>query len=396
MRKLGFFLFFLPIWAVASVYVGFGKTDITPPVGTPSAGYQARQGDGMKGTNDPLLALALFIDNGEKKIVLCSVDNLGFTYEMVQKITALVHKEVPDCEVYVASTHTHSGGGAFLNIPVVGEALAGKYDPDIAKMYVEKTAEAIVLASRNTVKGKIGVGYGTAQNLSVYRSTWPEDVIPLSDVAVIKVTKEDDSPFAILFNFPVHPTVLPHQNRYFSADFVGYARDALKIPAIYFNGAQGDVNPIDAPCDQIGEALAAVVKGVWDKTETSDNLEIFTKKLPYSLKPQATPKGIALPLETYKSEMNLIVLNGKDAFVTIPGELSCVYDKKLKEAGKAMGYSHVSIFGLTNDAHGYIILPESWRNKTFESRLSFGGENYGDETEKRALSLLESQRPGIN
>lgn len=46
----------------------------------------------------------------------------------------------------------------------------------------------------------------------------------------------------------------------------------------------------------------------------------------------------------------------------------------------------IPIFGLTNDAHGYIIAPDSWRHKTMESELSFGGEDYGDITETRAKS----------
>lgn len=91
--------------------------------------------------------------------------------------------------------------------------------------------------------------------------------------------------------------------------------------------------------------------------------------------------------------MNLIVLNRSHAFITIPGELSCLYDEKLKEFGNALGFTHVSIFGLTNDAYGYIILPESWRNKTMESGLSFGGENYGELTEKRAEILLKAYKP---
>ena len=113
----------------------------------------------------------------------------------------------------------------------------------------------------------------------------------------------------------------------------------------------------------------------------------------YAFKPQATPFGLALPVDVYKSEMNLIVFNQTHAFITIPGELSCLYDKRLKDVGKRLGFSHVSIFGLTNDAHGYIILPESWQHKTFESGLSFGGENYGDITEKRAETLLNTFSP---
>jgi hypothetical protein len=86
-------------------------------------------------------------------------------------------------------------------------------------------------------------------------------------------------------------------------------------------------------------------------------------------------------------------LNKRHAFITMPGELSCIYDRRLKEVGNSLGYEHVSILGLTNDAHGYIISPESWRHKTAESGLSFGGKDYGEWMNQRAEALLKSNAP---
>ena len=403
-----FFLLALPTIIFANINVGIGKTDITPSIGTPSAGYTERKGEGMQGVHDPLLAIALFIDNGEKQITLCSVDNLGFTYEMVQEITQKIHThpELEGCEIFISSSHTHSGGGAYLNIPVPGASLAGTYSPQTTQFYIDQTVEAILQAYHHQVPAKLGIGYGKAKTLSQYRGLWPKDIIPLDDVTIIKVTHLDDTPLAVLFNYPMHPTVLKSQNRLFSADFVGYARNHLQsslgsnVCSIYFNGAQGDIIPVifnendrfDA-CDNLGKSLAETVKNIWDETITDDSVKIDTQKDSYAFKPAATPFGLALPVDVYKSEMNLIVFNQIHAFITIPGELSCLYDKRLKDTANRLGFSHVSIFGLTNDAHGYIILPESWQHKTFESGLSFGGENYGDITEKRAETLLNAFSP---
>src|SRR5580704_15436551 len=81
-RSFGLLLLLvLPMTCMATLSAGVGKADITPPIGTPSAGYTESNGQGMEGIHDPLLATALFIDNGEKKIVFCSVDHLGFTYD---------------------------------------------------------------------------------------------------------------------------------------------------------------------------------------------------------------------------------------------------------------------------------------------------------------------------
>lgn len=400
-----FFLIIFPTIVFAQVHVGVGKANITPSIGTPSAGYIERKGEGMLGVHDPLLAIALFIDNGKKQIALCSVDHLGFTYEMVQEIIQKIHAhpELKRCEIFIGSSHTHSGGGAYLNIPVLGAGLGGTYNPQTTQFYIDQTVEAILQAYQHQMPAKIGIGYGKAKTLSQYRGTWPKEIVPLDHVTVIKVTHLDDTPLAVLFNYPVHPTVLKSQNRLFSSDFVGYARNHLQsslgsnVCPIYFNGAQGDIipvifnenDPFDA-CDNLGKSLAETVKKIWDETIADDTLQIDTQKESYAFKPQATPFGLALPIDVYKSEMNLIVFNQRHAFITIPGELSCLYDKRLKDSGNRLGFSHVSIFGLTNDAHGYIILPESWEHKTFESELSFGGKNYGEVTEKRAEALLKT------
>jgi neutral ceramidase len=401
---LFFILFLIHSLGHTTLYVGVAKTEITPTIGTPSADYSDRQGAGMEGVHDPLLAIALFIDNGEKQVVLCSVDHLGFTHEMVQEITDQVHAlpELKACEIYIASSHTHSGGGAYLNIPVVGEGLAGAYSKEVTRFYVQQTVKAILQASQDLQPAKIGIGYGEAQAISKYRAAWPLDVSPISTVTVLKVTTLEDTPIAVLFNYPMHPTVLRSENRLFSADFVGYSRDHLQVllgsgvQPLFFNGAQGDINPLipDAEdrfgaCEKLGKSLAETVQAIWNETETSDTLQIETAKDSYAFVPQATPFGLKLPVEQYETELNLIVLNRKHAFVAIPGELSTLYDRRLKEMGKELGYSHVSIFGLTNDAHGYIILPEAWRHKTYESGLSFGGEFYGEQVIERAAVLLK-------
>lgn len=391
----------IPIFASA-LSVGIGKTDITPPIGTPSAGYMERKGAGMEGVHDPLQAIALFIDNGEKQIAFCSVDNLGFNYEIVQAVIKCVHQAgLERCEVYVGSSHTHSGGGSYLNIPVLGPALAGAYNAELTAFYIEKTAEAIIQASQTAIEGKIGIGYGNAENLSKYRGKWPETLTPLSDMTVIKVTRHDGSPFAVLFNYAMHPTVMRGQNRLFSADFIGPAREHVQsllgrdVQPIYFNGAQGDIIPQTEDnsfetCDAIGKSLAETVQKIWDKTSVGDNLEVATQKMSYEFQPKPTPVGMKLPIENYQTEINCIVLNKTHAFITIPGELSTVYDARLKKLGTALGYDRVTIFGLTNDAHGYMILPEAWRKKTLESNLSFGGEYYGDEVEEKVIFLLKS------
>ena len=397
-----------PIFVSADLLVGIGKEDITPPLGTPSAGYAQRNGEGMEGVHDPLMAIALFLSTEDTNLVICSVDHLGFNYEMVQEVKNLVNEylNVSNLKIFIASSHTHSGGGAYLNIPQLEQTLSGKYNSQIKDFYVKKVLQAIVKASQNKIPALIGIGYGQADNLSKYRGLWPQGISPLSDVAILKITKKDGTPFAVLFNYPVHPTVLTSKNRLFSADFVGYARSHIKgllgdqVQPIYINGAQGDILPLISQeedrftsCDTLGKSLANTVANIWNITDVSNQLEMHHLTQEYSFHPKPTPQGFQLPINNYETELSVLVLQSVHAFVMIPGELSCLYDHRLKELGKTLGYQHVSIFGLVNDAHGYIITPASWKNKTYESNFSFGGENYGQEVEERVTHLLIHSSP---
>lgn len=398
------FAFMLPQQQQASsLLVGVAKTDITPPIGTPSAGYAKRNGEGMEGILDPLLAIAMVIVNEEKTIAFCSVDHLGFTYEMVQAITHKVHlhPKLKNCEVYIGSSHTHSGGGAYLDIPIIGETLAGKFDPLIKDFYIEQTAEAIIKASQNLQPAYIGIGYGQVDGIAASRSLWPKDLVPSKETTVIKVTTHDGKPIAVLFNYPLHPTVLDHTNKRFSSDFVGVARKSLKqllgeeIEPIFFNGAQAEIIP-NLPNggeryddrEIIGETLAQSIAKTWHSIQVQDDMDIETYKDSYFFVPQPTPFGLKLPMKQYASEVNLIIFDKQHAFVTIPGELSSLYQALFKIEGDYLGLAHVSILGLVNDAHGYIILPEAWRQLTYESNLSFGGANYGATVAHKVTNLF--------
>lgn len=393
---------------MASTHVGLAQKELTPPIGTPSAGYQKRMGKGMEGVHDPLLVQALVVTNGSKQVVFCSVDHLGFTHVMVENILQRIRQSplLEQCELFLGSSHTHSGGGAFLDIPLIGEAIAGRYDPAVTRFYENRVIETILEAATHLQEAEVGIGYGNAENLSIYRSSWPLTVQPLSDVAVIKITAPDGSPIAVLFNYPMHPTVLKSNNRLFSADFVGYARSHLKsllgenVMALYFNGAQGDISPRQRDeedpfeqCQAIGMSLADTVVAIWNSTNTQREFDIRTASIDYSFAPSATPFGLKLPLAKYESQISLIVLNKFHAFVAIPGELSTVYDRRFKTKGNELHFSHVSILGLVNDAHGYIISPESWSKATFESQKSFGGQDYGQRIECMVYDLMQQLAP---
>ena len=363
----------------------------------------------MEAAHDPLLATALVIESGGVRLALVGVDHLGYDYAMVQAVAAGVEERTGDAtlEIFLGSSHTHAGGGAYLDIPGLGEVLAGKFDPAAVQVYIDGAVDAVVAAVESLQPARVGIGYGRAEGLNRYRGDWPPNVDTIDDVAVLKVTTAAGEPLGVWFNFAAHATVLPGAgNMSFSADFVGYARAALQehlgdaVVPIFFNGAQGDVSP--APprgddmwerCESMGRTLAASVLEVWHRTETNELLQIEVARRPYDLKVEPTSAGTKLPYETRPSELGLIVLNDVHAFVAVPGELSCIYDADIRRFGGWLGYEHNIVLGLTNDAHGYIITPEAWRHRIYESTVSFGGETYGEWVKSTVYALLHALEP---
>ncbi len=391
--------------AESSIKVGTGVCDLTPPPGTPSAGYAKRLGKAMSGVHDPLLATAILIQSSGKKIAFLGVAHLGFDHGMVKEVKSAFAKNenLKHYEVFLSSSHSHSAGGAFMDIPLIGYMLAGKFDAAIRSFYIEQTVHAAEKASKNMLEAKIGFAHAVVSDITYYRSSWPENFSPPNHLQIMKITSLDNEALAVLFNYALHPTCLGASNDLFSADFIAVTREELKknlsenLTPLYINGAQAELVPLKElslddweNCNQTGKSLATSIKSLWDKTDSSPDLEISTQSLPYTFEIKANPLGLKIPIDDYQTELNLIVFNQEHAILTLPGELSSFYEQQLATFAQNLSYKSLSIFGLTNDAQGYIISPEAWEKRTKESELSFGGKLYGEKLLGMMKQLLRN------
>lgn len=391
---------------------GVAKSDITPAVGTPLAGYGARRAQPSTGVHDPTEARALIIDNGVEKLAFVSVDHLGFDHGMVERIRGIASPatNVAPNHIFVMSSHTHSGGGAYMEmLPLLANALAGKFDPKVRAFYEQRTAQAIIDANKALKPARIGFGFGEAAGISRFRSSWPPNGPIDPEVGVIRVdSAATGKPLAVLMNFAAHPTVLGAENMTFSADYVGYARNALEkmiggdVMAIFANGAQGTVGPQARQGDDgwqraenVGTILAAEVFKVTLIIKTQDLVDIKLVRNPLTLKIVPTsifPPAMAYP-SAYESEINAISFDNRIAFVAIPGELGSILNFQVKDRGKLLGFEKTFLLGLTNDALGYIISEDEYRHKTYESTISLFGPAFGSFIVNEAFQLLEKLRP---
>ena len=213
---------------------GFATADITPPIGTPMAGYpDVRRDlpwtpDAMKGyvgrrrqvsagVHDPLLATALALDAGGERAVLIGLDTLVVTRDFTYRLRdALASLGVAPEHVVVAASHTHSGPDLFA-----------WWEGDEAGAPVERTLAASVRAATRALEqledASLSYGVGSLDYASVNRRD--EAAGPLdAAVSVLRASSARDGwDIALTVVYACHPVTLDYANLLFSADYVGRA-----------------------------------------------------------------------------------------------------------------------------------------------------------------------------
>jgi hypothetical protein len=367
---------------------GVAETDITPPVGTPLAGYGARQGKPSTGVHDPLLAQALVIEAGGRKMVFLTSDFLLMRRSMYKDIASRVEKElgIPRERVIASGSHAHcSSGGMFPELALLsGNAVPGLYQDTLDKFVaVVKQADAALQPAR------MGFGTGDATGYSSNRVTEGGPIDP--DLRVMRVDKADGKPLAILFNFGAHPTVLGDKTMEFSADFVGPARAAVKdafpgVIAMYNNGAQGNQSP-SCPGDcgggfdkveKTGRGLGNIAVNVAENIKTQD-------KLPVTF---LTREIIIQPDYDIRITMSGVRF-GDTAMLTIPGEMFVELADPVKAMARDKGLKNLFLLGLTNDGIGYIVTPEAYQQRVYESTFALFGPGEGPFIQAQLLAMLD-------
>lgn len=403
-----FFLFIICTKALlADVKVGVHKEVITPELSTPSAGYARRIAVPMEGIHDPLYATTAVIQNDEELIAICAVDHLGFDYSMCKEVEkrALEWLNQKNLTVYVCSSHTHAGGGGFLPIPEISKFISGKFLPAIRERYIKGAVDSIVSAYKNLAPAKIGFSSMKLKGLTLYRSKFPMGIEPKDQLFVISFLDLNDKPIGTIYNFAIHPTTLGAHNLQFSSDLIHYARETLakefgnEYVSLFINGAQAEILPnltsnVDqwALCKSIGDRLGFAVSSLIEKTTHSTDVKIDKKRKGYHFTVAPTNPMMKMPSWQYISEINYLVFDDQYGCITAPGELSCCYEYELESYAKNQGIKTFCVFGLTNDAHGYILKPEAIENKTQESFLSFGDKNYGEVFKEMCQELIDTSK----
>ena len=393
----------LPV--AAGVRAGFAARNVTPDPLLPVIGGIGMAEPATRKEGE-LMVRALVLEDGTNRVAIVSADFLGFPGFLCDKVRAAV-TAVPADNILIGSTHTHSAPDCYGfpndNAPTTA-------DPKYLATVCRRMAEAIQEAAANLKPATLRIGTGEVRGKIAY-NYYAE---PLFDprCSVIQALDEAGKPFTTLVNFAVHPEVIGNNQGICSPDLAGPLCKEIKAQGggegIFMNGAQGGMVTADnrlpngeearsyAECERIGKLLASEALRIGSAAPPQPEAKLACRARKISL-PVDSPDMRALMkfIPAYASaspdtatvQVNVVNL-GTAQILTIPGEAlpNIGYYLKRKMRGE-----HNLLFGLTNDAFGYMLTKEdydSFKRYAYISRTSLG-ERTGEVLVTEALKFVE-------
>lgn len=396
--------------------VGVGRRVITPKPLLPVSGglgppvaVREQRGD--------LTARAVAFRRGDLLVAFVGLDLLGFPSVLADRVRAQTPR-IPAQNVLIGASHTHSAPDCYA-FPDGKGGHTG--DMAFMQFVCTQAADAVNEAVDRLRPASIRIATGEAKGRIAYNYYAPD----LYDrrMSVIEATTPAGKTIVTLVNYAIHPEVLGARAGILSPDLIGPLCDRIEAAtggmAMFINGAQGgmitaDNRDLDQPTDpsrgywkdvrtwaeclRIGhtmadEALRIVQPAEW---QTDPALSCKAIDVVFPVESDALWNVIVhSPLKyphsakrTITSRINLVNL-GDAQILTIPGEALPNIGFYLK---RKMHGRHNLLFGLTNDAFGYILTKVDFRSfprYDYVSRVSLG-EMTGEILIEKSLELIAS------
>lgn len=374
------------------------KVDITPEGSTWLSGYGPRKSDGVL---HRIYHRVLALDAGGTQLFLISSDLCLFSPGFYDSVMADLEKATGIGAKHVLWSVTHTHAAPEIGPPDMYKALLGRSDHDGDREYTRvataRLIEAVAKARGTLEPARIAFGTGSAvANInrrakdvdgSVSIGLNPEGPVD-RQIHVIRVTRRDGSPIALVANYAMHGTVMSGQNLKISGDGPGvvteYLEEKIGGVALYVNGAAGNIAPIYSVYANeraghlsefrvlLGDRILAAVARLGPGTEQAA-IRHAEKIVETPRKPDLTwPEGLAAferiedgrPL--VRVPLRFIRIN--DAIIwTAPVEMFCEIAMAVREHSP---FAHTIYFGYTNGWLGYLPTAQAFAEGGYEPRTS--------------------------
>lgn len=304
--------------------VGFGKSDITPRVGSELYGFGPFLNRRSKAVRDIIEARSAAFDvDGQKAVIItCDLCTLqAATVDIICSAIKAKHPELDDTKIMVQCSHTHSG-------PATVPANRGWGCPDPVYMEIlpYKIAQSAITALANMEEATVSSALVSCEHIGLNR-VYDQDAPPLEDVIkedwkpekpeltdtqcrVIRFARANEAGEMLGFMayFGCHPVVCCEQTHYIHGDFPAIAihnimREFPGTVGLFLQGAQGDVNScvVHKPEQEsmlaldviAGRFACAVRRGLAEaKPIKADSLKFYSATVEFSTRASFTAEKV--------------------------------------------------------------------------------------------------------
>jgi len=429
--------------------VGAAAVVITPPPGTPLAGYYTeRPADGV---HDDLHAKAIVIEQDGSKVALVACDLVTLTRPVVEEARQQIEKQtgLAGDRVMISATHTHTGplvlGNSSLTDNIGGKSsLAQQYRAKLPGLIAQSVAEANAKLAPAKASAGVGMTKGLVfnrrfflkdgrvgwnpkkQDPNIFKPAGPVD----PTVPVVYFESADGKPVATYVNFAMHQDTVGGTK--ISADYafplsadLGKVRGDAML-TLFTIGTAGDANQRDInsadpqkgfdEAAKIGGVLAAEVQKLYGTMKPVESFapRVRSRIIPLDL-PKFTDEDVAKArkvattfgknaapfmdqVQAYKVldvyarqgrpqevEVQVIALSNDLAFVSLPGEIFTELGLYVKRRSP---FKQTVIAELANGSVGYIPTRIAYEEGNYEPVSSRCAPGSGERLAAEAVKLL--------
>lgn len=243
---------------------GIAEEDVTPKLDPKVPVYMAGFGHNRKAAkvHDPIMARAVVLSDGSRKIAMVSVDVVGLFNAVAQSVRKQVEGFAYVC---VSSTHNHEGPDT------LGLWGSSPFTSGVNKAYMKDLEAGIVRAIKaadaNSKPAQASIAIAPLPDLL---HDAREPYVKHSELVAIRFVGKDNKPLGVVLQWNSHPETMGSSNTEVTADFVATTvadvRKAQGCPVAYFTGTVGGLmTSLHVP---IKDAAGKEWKdGTWEKTE---------------------------------------------------------------------------------------------------------------------------------
>ena len=365
-----------------------------------------------------LYARAVVLEKGSTRIAIVVIDNLGWPSVLGDRSRQLIN-HIPPGNILIGATHVHSAPDAYGFPDENGNIGADTAYLDwCVRMIAEAVNEAWSRLEPATFKSVVEEIKGRI----AYNYYAPQLYDPRCGVMQFISASGPDKgkTIATLVNYATHPEILGPKRKIMSPDFCGPMYEQIESKAggiaIFMNSAQGGMVTADNrrgdgteandwdECIRIGHLMADEALRIIEPAPIQVNPDIFcaskmidfdidSKEMQWVFRNSPILKNAPGNNDFTKISTRLNLINiGKIQALTIPGEALPNIGYYLK---RNMKTDQPFLFGLTNDAFGYLMVKEdynSFQRYNYISRTSLG-EFAGDRFISEAMQMIK-ENPG--